>query len=118
MFDHRRAANVRAEIIRLSQEGLDSRSLRAQAMRKLRCVIAVDSFWFATADPETLLFTDSLVENIPEAATPLFVANELLQDDVNKWVCAVTRRRFPVGANPTRRMLQPEAAGAAMEVTK
>jgi hypothetical protein len=34
------------------------------------------------------------------------------------WVCAVTRRRFPVGANPTRRMLQPEAAGAAMEVTK
>src|SRR5262245_36525539 len=35
-----------------------------------------------------------------------------------KWVCAVTRRCFPVGANPTRRMLQPEAAGAAMEVTK
>jgi DNA-binding CsgD family transcriptional regulator len=55
-------------------------------MRKLRCVIAVDSFWFATADPETLLFTDSLVENLPEAATPLFVANELLQDDVSKWV--------------------------------
>jgi len=34
------------------------------------------------------------------------------------WVCAVTRRRFPVGANPTRRPLQPEATGAAMEVTK
>ena len=34
------------------------------------------------------------------------------------WVCAVTRRRFPVGASPTRRTLQPEAAGAAMEVTK
>jgi hypothetical protein len=34
------------------------------------------------------------------------------------WVCAVTRRRFPVGASPTRRPLQPEAAGAAMEVTK
>src|SRR5262249_38588885 len=33
-------------------------------------------------------------------------------------VCAVTRRRFPVGASPTRRTLQPEAAGAAMEVTK
>src|SRR5215813_2891911 len=32
--------------------------------------------------------------------------------------CAVTRRRFPVGANPTRRTLQPEATGAAMEVTK
>jgi hypothetical protein len=34
------------------------------------------------------------------------------------WVCAVERRRFPVGASPTRRPLQPEAAGAAMEVTK
>src|SRR5262249_44941623 len=34
------------------------------------------------------------------------------------WVCAVTRRRFPVGASPARQPLQPEATGAAMEVTK
>lgn len=34
------------------------------------------------------------------------------------WVCAVTRRRFPVGASPTRPSLQPEATGAVMEVTK
>src|ERR1700716_841599 len=34
------------------------------------------------------------------------------------WVCAVERRRFPVGASPTRRSLQPEAIGAVMEVTK
>ena len=34
------------------------------------------------------------------------------------WVCAVTRRRFPVGASPTRRPLRPEAIGAVMEVTK
>ena len=33
-------------------------------------------------------------------------------------VCAVRRRRFPVGASPTRRTLQPEATGAVMEVTK
>jgi hypothetical protein len=33
-------------------------------------------------------------------------------------VCAVERRRFPVGVRPTRRPLQPEATGAAMEVTK
>ncbi len=32
--------------------------------------------------------------------------------------CAVERRRFPVGANPTRQPLQPEAIGAVMEVTK
>src|SRR5947208_13981182 len=34
------------------------------------------------------------------------------------WVCAVQRRRFPVGANPIRQPLQPEAIGAVMEVTK
>ena len=34
------------------------------------------------------------------------------------WVCAVERRRFPVGVSPTRQMLQPEATGAVMEVTK
>src|SRR5712671_5121665 len=38
--------------------------------------------------------------------------------DVRSVVCAVTRRRFPVGASPTRQPLQPEATGAAMEVTK
>src|ERR1700704_3798167 len=32
--------------------------------------------------------------------------------------CAVTRRRFPVGASPTRQSLQPGAIGAVMEVTK
>ena len=35
-----------------------------------------------------------------------------------EWVCAVERRRFPVGASPTRQLLQPEATGAVMEVTK
>src|SRR5580692_7815208 len=34
------------------------------------------------------------------------------------WVCAVTRRRFPVGASPTRQPLQPKVIGAVMEVTK
>jgi hypothetical protein len=33
-------------------------------------------------------------------------------------VCAVRRRRFPVGESPTRRTLQPEATGAVMEETK
>ena len=35
-----------------------------------------------------------------------------------KLECAVERRRFPVGVSPTRQPLQPEATGAAMEVTK
>src|SRR6266853_627871 len=37
---------------------------------------------------------------------------------VGPLACAVERRRFPVGASATRQTLQPEATGAAMEVTK
>jgi hypothetical protein len=33
-------------------------------------------------------------------------------------VCAVQRRRFPVGASPTRQSLRPEATGAVMEATR
>src|SRR6266436_4754475 len=48
--------------------------------------------------------------------------NTLTRDDrppqCPVWVCAVQRRRFPVGANPIRQPLQPEALGAVMEVTK
>src|SRR5262249_18817234 len=45
-------------------------------------------------------------------------AAKILSRECLSRVCAVTRRRFPVGASPTRRTLQPEATGAAMEVTK
>jgi DNA-binding CsgD family transcriptional regulator len=79
------AAGVTQEIVRLCHEGLDSLSLRQQAIARLRRLVPIDSFWFATADPATLLFTGSLVEGIPEQATPLFVANEFLHEDVNKW---------------------------------
>ena len=37
---------------------------------------------------------------------------KMLQDRWPLSACAVKRRRFPVGASPTRRMLQPEAIGA------
>jgi hypothetical protein len=36
----------------------------------------------------------------------------------DRLACAVQRRRFPVGASPTRQTLQPEAIGAVTEVTK
>jgi hypothetical protein len=50
----------------------------------------------------------------------LFVraSNEEARMNVRYRVCAVERRRFPVGASPTRQPLQPEATGAVMEVTK
>jgi hypothetical protein len=38
-----------------------------------------------------------------------FCEAAILEGQRLKWVCAVTRRRFPVGASPTRQPLQPEA---------
>jgi DNA-binding CsgD family transcriptional regulator len=74
------------DIVRLSYGGLDSTTLRLEAIRHLRRAVPIDSFWFATSDPATLLFTGSVVEEIPEDVTPAFIVNEFLQDDVNKWV--------------------------------
>jgi DNA-binding CsgD family transcriptional regulator len=85
-MDKRAAARTAEDSVRLCYAGLDSRTLRVEALRLLRRVIPVDSFWFATADPATLLFTSSVVEDIPEHATAAFLANEFLQADVNKWV--------------------------------
>jgi DNA-binding CsgD family transcriptional regulator len=90
-------ASARQDIIRLCHSGLDSIALRREAMRRLRRILPVDSYWFATADPSTLLFTGSVVDAIPERATPLFVANEFLQDDVNKWT-ALAAARPPVNS--------------------
>ncbi len=74
------------EIVRLCHAGLDSHTLRVEALRRLRAVVPVDALFCATVDPATLLFTGSVVEAIPEHATPAFLANEFLQDDVNKFV--------------------------------
>jgi DNA-binding CsgD family transcriptional regulator len=83
------------EVRRLCQAGLDTRTLAVEALRRLRAAIPIDAFFWATADPATLLFTGSVVEEIPERVTPLFLTNEFLQDDVNKFV-QLARRRDPV----------------------
>jgi DNA-binding CsgD family transcriptional regulator len=74
------------EIIQLCHAGLDSCTLRQELVRQLRKITTIHSFWAATVDPATVLFTGSVVEGIPEHATPLFVRNEFLRDDVNKFV--------------------------------
>jgi DNA-binding CsgD family transcriptional regulator len=95
-MDHSAAARrAEQDIIRLCHAGLDSRALRVEALRRLRKVIPADAVFFATVDPATLLFTGSLVEEIPEYATPVFLANEFMQDDVNKFV-ALARADKPV----------------------
>ena len=97
MVSHHAATMVRQDLVRLCHSGLDSLGLRAQAIHRLRRTLPIDSFWFATADPATLLPTGSLVEAIPEQATPLFLANEFSQDDVNKFT-QLAVARLPVNS--------------------
>jgi len=84
------AERSQRDIIRFSHAGLDSRALRLAVLGRLRKVIPIDAFWCATVDPATLLFTGSLIEGIPEAVTPAFVANEFLHNDANKFVRLAT----------------------------
>ena len=73
----RGAAQVRREVIRLCHAGLDSRTLRIEAIKRLRAALPIDGSCFITADPATLLFTGSVVEGV-ETATPQLIENELL----------------------------------------
>ena len=86
---------VRREIIRLCHAGLDSHTLRVETIKQLRKVIPIDVYFFATADPATLLFTGTIQDEILGHVTPQFLENEFLQDDVNKFVW-LTRKPSPV----------------------
>jgi hypothetical protein len=76
---------ARRDLRRSSEAGLDSRALRRSFLQRLRRLIPFESAWFAMADPATLLFTDAIREEMPGNVTPLFVEDEFLRDDFNKW---------------------------------
>ncbi len=84
---------ARRDIVRLCHAGLDATSLRVELLRKLQRLVPYDSVNCGTVDPATLLFTSSVVAGIPEDAGPAFLANELLEDDVNKFVQLAGSRR-------------------------
>src|SRR5690242_16317472 len=90
------AERVRREIIRLCHAGLDSHTLRVETIKQLRKVIPIDVYFFATADPATLLFTGAIQDEILGHVLPQFLENEFLQDDVNKFMW-LTRNTSPVG---------------------
>jgi DNA-binding CsgD family transcriptional regulator len=83
-----------AAIAETCQRGLRVGDLRAAVLPRLRRLVAVDAVWWASADPTTLLFTEALREEIPADSGPYFVENELLRNDVNKWVDLA---RDPIG---------------------
>jgi DNA-binding CsgD family transcriptional regulator len=91
----RSAERVRQEIIRLSHAGLDSKTFRIEAVRRLQRAIPIDASFFATADPATLLFTSAVVDDVLARATSEFLENEFLRDDSIKFV-SLARAPSPV----------------------
>jgi DNA-binding CsgD family transcriptional regulator len=74
-----------AELERLATSGLDVATFQLQALRALRSLITIDAAFFATVDPETLLFTSASSEEPLIDAASLFLDNEYGRDDVNKF---------------------------------
>jgi DNA-binding CsgD family transcriptional regulator len=111
----RPAAQTLREIERLCHAGLNSQTLRLEAISRLRKAIPVDGFFWATVDPATLLFTGSVIDAIPEKATPAFLANEFLRDDVNKFV-DLARAPLPVRTLFTATGRQPERSARFREI--
>src|SRR4051812_46229171 len=58
------ADRAEREILRLCQAGLDARTLAVEAIGRLKLAIPLDAFFWASADPATLLFTGSVVQEI------------------------------------------------------
>lgn len=85
MGSGRSAERAGQEIIRLCHAGLDSRTFRVEAIRRLQKLIPIDVSFFATADPATLLFTGAVVDDVLARATPQFLENEFLKEDSVKF---------------------------------
>ena len=90
MARSRSAALAEREFVRTCHSGLELSALRSRVLRSVRRLLPVDAAFFATADPETLLFTGAYAEEPLDAATPAFLDNEFGHDDVNKFAALAT----------------------------
>jgi DNA-binding CsgD family transcriptional regulator len=109
MKRERFAALNRLEILRLCCASHDSRTLRAQLLQRLQAVIPFDYAYFSATDPATHLATSSvLAEEPPAWCMSVFLENEFLQADVNKFSHMIRRQQTvsilsqAVGSEPSR----------------
>jgi DNA-binding CsgD family transcriptional regulator len=93
VVEHSRAGRAERDVIRACHRGLEVSALREAVLTSLRGVLAVDAAFFATADPETLLFTAAYGEPPLDAATGAFLDNEFGGRDVNTFASLATSRR-------------------------
>ncbi|HEY2221647.1 helix-turn-helix transcriptional regulator [Actinomycetospora sp.] len=86
-------AQVEHEIVRACHQGLDVPGLQHEVLATLRRVMSIDAAFFATADPDTLLFTGAHAEEPLRDAQARFVENEFGAVDVNKFAALATSSR-------------------------
>lgn len=112
-----RLAHLRHEIVRRSHAGLDTWTLRTETLSLLRRLMPIDAVWWALADPHTLLFTQALTDQVPTSAAPLFLENELLHEDVNKFAL-LARGPHPVSTLYEATQGQPERSARFRDILR
>jgi hypothetical protein len=76
-------ASAERAIVRVCRSSLDVAQLQREVLAALRRAMTIDAAFFATADPETLLFTGAHSEDPLIEMTSMFLDNELGGRDVN-----------------------------------
>jgi len=88
-------------------------------IRPACCALAANGHVAAAAQPTSVMNVRrciSVLGALASAVCPIQSYHKEGEDGLTSnnqcqlWVCAVERRRFPVGANPARQPLQPEAS--------
>ena len=87
------ARHAEQEIIRHCHSGLDVGEVQRRVLRSLRRLMSIDAAFWATADPETLLFAGASSEEPLTESAPLFLDNEFGCQDVNKFTALATSAR-------------------------
>src|SRR6185437_411095 len=77
--------------------GLAGTELAAEVVRRLPGIVPVAAAFFATVDPDTLLFTSGVAQDPLGTVTPLFLDNEFGRVDVNKFA-VLAEAPDPVGS--------------------
>ena len=97
------AMRAEQQLLRACYAGADLIEFRQQLLRRLRAVLPVDAAFFATADPDTLLFTSAFAEEPLAAATEPFLINEFGVPDANKFAALATSPQHVGGLDDATR---------------
>ncbi len=90
MVRRRNVAEAERDLVRVCHITADPTLVQDRVLHYLRRLLTADAAFFATADPQTLLFTGARTEEPLAASTPLFLDNEFRGGDVNTFASLAT----------------------------